>query len=91
MAQWSKICLPIQETQFDLWVRKIPREGNGNPLQSSYLGNGMDRGAWWATVQGVAESDRFSMHSHSISFKCSLPFPAFGLLPTSMPFSLSLC
>ena len=22
-------------------------EGNGNPLQSSCLGNPMDRGAWW--------------------------------------------
>ena len=29
-----------------------PREGNGNPLQYSYLGNPMDRGAWWATVNG---------------------------------------
>ena len=27
-------------------------EGNGNPLQCSYLGNPMDRGAWWATVYG---------------------------------------
>ena len=31
-------------------------EGNGNPLQYSCLGNLMDRGAWWATVHGVAES-----------------------------------
>ena len=31
-------------------------EGNGNPLQSSCLENPMDRGAWWATVSGVAES-----------------------------------
>ena len=27
------------------------RGGNGNPLQSSFLGNPIDRGAWWATVQ----------------------------------------
>ena len=32
-------------------------EGNGNPLQYSCLGNRMDRGAWRATVHGVAESD----------------------------------
>ena len=32
-----------------------PREGNGNPLQYSCLGNPMDRGAWWATVHGVTE------------------------------------
>ena len=30
--------------------------GNGNPLQYSCLGNPMDRGAWWATVRGVAKS-----------------------------------
>jgi len=31
-------------------------EGNGNPLQYSCLKNPMDRGAWWATVHGVAKS-----------------------------------
>ena len=29
------------------------REGNENPLQYSYLGKPMDRGAWQATVRGV--------------------------------------
>ena len=37
------------------WGRP-PGEGNGNPLQYSYLGNSMDRGAWWATVHGVTNS-----------------------------------
>ena len=32
------------------------RGGNGNPLQYSRLKNPMDRGAWWATVQRVAQS-----------------------------------
>ena len=32
------------------------REGNGNPLQNSCLENPMDGGAWWATVQGAANS-----------------------------------
>ena len=36
---------------------RAPGEGNGNPLQYSCLGNPMGRGAWWATVHGVAESD----------------------------------
>ena len=31
------------------------REGNGNPLQYSGLENPMDRGAWQATVYGVAK------------------------------------
>ena len=33
-----------------------PGEGNGNPLHYSCLENSMDRGAWWATVHGVAKS-----------------------------------
>ena len=33
----------------------FPGEGNGNPLQYSCLENPMDRGAWWATVHGVAK------------------------------------
>ena len=35
---------------------RSPGEGNGNPLQYSCLENSMDRGAWWATVHGVAKS-----------------------------------
>ena len=34
---------------------RSPREGNGNPVQYSCLGNPMDRGVWWATVHGVAK------------------------------------
>ena len=36
---------------------RSPGEGNGNPLQYCCLENPMDRGAWWATVYEVAESD----------------------------------
>ena len=36
--------------------REDSGEGNGNPLQHSYLGNPMDRGAWWATAHGVARA-----------------------------------
>ena len=35
---------------------RSPGEGNVNPLQYSYLENSMDRGAWQATVHGVAKS-----------------------------------
>ena len=38
-------------------VEEVKGEGNGNPLQYSCLENPMDRGAWWAAVYGVAESD----------------------------------
>ena len=37
------------------WGRS-PGGGNGNPLQYSCLENSMDKGAWWATVHGVAKS-----------------------------------
>ena len=36
---------------------KIIREGNGNTLQYTCLENSIDRGDWWAIVQGVAELD----------------------------------
>ena len=33
---------------------RSPGKRNGSPLQYSCLQNPMDRGAWWATVHGVA-------------------------------------
>ena len=33
-----------------------PGGGHSNPLQYSRLENPLDRGAWWATVHGVAKS-----------------------------------
>ena len=36
---------------------RSPEEGNGNPLQYSYLESTMDRGACRAIIQGVTESD----------------------------------
>ena len=35
---------------------RSPGEGNGSPFPYSCLENSMDRGAWWATVQGAAKS-----------------------------------
>ena len=40
------------------WIL-LPRSlggGHGNPLQYSCLENPLDRGAWWASVQGVTKS-----------------------------------
>ena len=36
---------------------RSPGGGHGYPLQYSCLENPMNRGVWWATVHGVAESD----------------------------------
>ena len=47
-------------------------EGNGNPLQYSGLENPKDGGAWWAAVDGVAESQTrlsnftFTFHFHAL-------------------------
>ena len=55
VAQTVK-CLPtMQETQvLSLGWEDPPGGGHGNPLQYSCLENPMDRGAWQATVHGVA-------------------------------------
>ena len=56
-------------------------EGNGNPLRYSCLENPMDRGAWWAAVCGVAQSQTWlkwlSMHAcfgegngNSLQYSC---------------------
>ena len=47
-------------------------EGNGNPLQYSYLENPMDGGVWWAAVHGVVKSQTrlsdftFTFHFHAL-------------------------
>ena len=47
-------------------------EGNGTPPQYSRLENPMDRGAWWATVHGIAKSQArlsdfpFTFHLHAL-------------------------
>ena len=43
---------------------RSPEEENGNSLQYSLLKNSMDRGAWWATVHGVAKS-RMRLNSNN--------------------------
>ena len=61
-------------------LERYPGEGNGNSLQYSYLENSMDRGAWWATMHGIPESNmtehahtHASIHKHSIlAFSISL-------------------
>ena len=49
---------------------RSPREGNGNLLQYSCLGNIMDRGAWQATVHGVAELYTTEQVKHTACGQC---------------------
>ena len=57
VAQMVNNLPAMQET----WVQSLgqedsPEEGNGNSLQYSCLENSRDRGAWQATIHGVAKS-----------------------------------
>ena len=53
-------------------IREDHREGNGTPLQYSCLENPMEGGAWWAIVQGFAQSRTrlsdfiFTFHFHAL-------------------------
>ena len=54
-------------------------EGNGTPLQHSYLENPMDGGVWWAVVHGVAKSRTqlsdftFTFHFHALEKEMATP------------------
>ena len=60
VAQWSRIhlqCRKAEDTGLIPRSGRSPGEGNGCPLQYSYLENSMDKGTWQAIVHGFAESD----------------------------------
>ena len=61
-------------------------EGNGNPLQYSFLENPLDRGAWWATVHGVTKSQTRLSNFTSLHFEHSLALPFFGIEKKTNPF-----
>ena len=54
----------IRDTGLTPGSGRFPGVGNGNPLQYSCLENSKDRGAWWATVHGVAKSRTHGAHMH---------------------------
>ena len=52
----KRIHLPSRRLEFDSWVRKIPWRRKWQPTPVFLPGRFIDRGAWWATVYGVAKS-----------------------------------
>ena len=59
-----------------------PGEGNGNAFQYSCLGNPTDRGAWQATVHGVAKESGTTERLNDNSNSC--PVSALGTAHTAM-------
>ena len=60
---------------------------HGNPLQYSCLGNPKGRGAWWARVQRVIESDMtelLSTHTDVYIYTIFSVFPLFKILKNSL-------
>ena len=58
---------------------RSPGEGHGNPLQSSCPENPMDRGAWWAAVQGLRLHISTAGHMGSIpSLGTKIPHSAWS-------------
>ena len=50
-------------------LRRSPGGGHGNPLQYSCLENPMGRGAWWATVHRVPQSNMTKAAQHTAQTK----------------------
>ena len=75
VAQRGKRLPAVQETQGSIpGSGRSPGEGNGYPLQYSSLVNPTDRGAWWATVHGVPESEMTKPHTHTHTHNTSLMY-----------------
>ena len=60
--------LPMQQTLKDVGLipgsGRSPGEGNGNPLQYSYLENPKDRGVWQVTIHRVTKSRTLLERQH---------------------------
>ena len=50
---------------------RSPEEGNGNPLQYSYLENSMGRAAWWAKVHGLTKESDMTEQAHTLTHSCN--------------------
>ena len=74
------------------WLKQLSMhaclgEGNGNPLQNSCLENPWDRGAWWAAIYGVSQSQTWLKRlssSSSMPPPTRVPIPATELPLASM-------
>ena len=71
------MALPVQETRvWSLNQKDLLEKENSNPLQYSCLENSMDRGAWWATVHGVAKELDVTqwLNNNTVDLQCCVSF-----------------
>ena len=61
----------VRDVSLIYWLGRSSGRGNSITLQYSCLENSVDRGAWWATVHGVAKSQTcLSTYTHTAYKLC---------------------
>jgi len=77
----KKIHLQCRRPRFNPWIGKMPGEGNGYPLQYSFLKNSMDRWALQAAVHRVIKSQIWLSNYHTLFniYLCFRYWARFGL------------
>ena len=82
------------------WFMDLTGEGNGNPLRCSCLENPRDRGAWWAAINGIAQSQTrlkwlsSSSSSMDLTFQVSMQYCSlqhWTLLPSPVTSTTGCC
>ena len=64
-------CRKHRRCWFNPWVKKIPWRRAWQPTPVTFLENSMDRGAWWAIVQGVTKNQT-QLSKPTSAYQCTM-------------------